>query len=308
MNISNSGALQLARKLQQAFWIVGLLLAISWLVTSQAYAQSAPLGTTTVLTGPAAPVAAGLQIGLSAEVLFTGTPPAEPTGTVSFFDGGTLLGTARVEIFYPPNAAAPRRIASIAVNGLAVGTHAIKAVYSGDTVFLPSMSFSADVIVGPAPLSLGTSYGGPTATTSGYAQISFTGGGPLCGFTRAAFVPLTGDPASPPAGTAPRGVDFAHGLIDFVTSGCTPGSTLTFVVTTPTELPVRTVYWKYGPTPYDATPHWYAIPATVNGNTVTFTITDGGLGDDDLLANGTIVDQGGPGVANAGGVCPVSAS
>jgi hypothetical protein len=28
---------------------------------------------------------------------------------------------------------------------------------------------------------------------------------------------------------------------------------------------------------------------------VVFTITDGGLGDDDLLANGTIVDQGGPG-------------
>ena len=37
------------------------------------------------------------------------------------------------------------------------------------------------------------------------------------------------------------------------------------------------------------------------GNVVTFTITDGGLGDDDLQANGTIVDQGGPGF-------PVSAS
>jgi hypothetical protein len=30
--------------------------------------------------------------------------------------------------------------------------------------------------------------------------------------------------------------------------------------------------------------------------TATFTITDGSLGDDDLAANGTIVDQGGPGV------------
>jgi len=28
---------------------------------------------------------------------------------------------------------------------------------------------------------------------------------------------------------------------------------------------------------------------------VVFSITDGGLGDDDLAANGTIVDQGGPG-------------
>jgi uncharacterized repeat protein (TIGR01451 family) len=42
--------------------------------------------------------------------------------------------------------------------------------------------------------------------------------------------------------------------------------------------------------------HWYVLPATIAGNTVTFSITDGGLGDDDLAANGTIVDQGGPGV------------
>jgi hypothetical protein len=37
------------------------------------------------------------------------------------------------------------------------------------------------------------------------------------------------------------------------------------------------------------------LPATIVGNTATFTITDGGIGDDDLVANGTVVDQGGPG-------------
>jgi hypothetical protein len=37
------------------------------------------------------------------------------------------------------------------------------------------------------------------------------------------------------------------------------------------------------------------LPATIAGNIVTFTVTDGGLGDDDLTVNGTIVDQGGPG-------------
>ena len=35
-------------------------------------------------------------------------------------------------------------------------------------------------------------------------------------------------------------------------------------------------------------------PATFAGNTVNLSITDGGLGDDDLTANGTIVDAGGP--------------
>ena len=37
--------------------------------------------------------------------------------------------------------------------------------------------------------------------------------------------------------------------------------------------------------------------STVNGTTVTFTVQDGQTGDDDLIANGTIVDQGGPAVA-----------
>lgn len=45
------------------------------------------------------------------------------------------------------------------------------------------------------------------------------------------------------------------------------------------------------------TPHWYEIPITVLPyGRIQFTITDGGLGDDDLTANGVIVDQGGPGV------------
>jgi hypothetical protein len=61
-------------------------------------------------------------------------------------------------------------------------------------------------------------------------------------------------------------------------------------------LPSGTEYWKYGPRPGVPAPQWYVLPASVTGNTVTYTITDGGLGDDDLAANGTIVDQGGPGV------------
>ncbi|MFA5628590.1 MAG: IPTL-CTERM sorting domain-containing protein, partial [Thiohalomonadaceae bacterium] len=36
-----------------------------------------------------------------------------------------------------------------------------------------------------------------------------------------------------------------------------------------------------------------------------FSITDGGLGDDDLTANGIIVDQGGPGVPGGGGAAPI---
>ena len=91
-------------------------------------------------------------------------------------------------------------------------------------------------------------------------------------------------------------VDFPHGLFDFTTVGCAPGAAITMTVTYPSALPPGTRYFKYGPTPTNPAPHWYVLPATIAGNTARFDITDGALGDDDLAANGTIVDQGGPGV------------
>jgi len=78
-------------------------------------------------------------------------------------------------------------------------------------------------------------------------------------------------------------------------------------------LPAGTVYWKYGPSPAGfnctgaacASPHWYQMPATISGNTITLTIVDGGVGDDDLVANSVIVDQGGPGVPATGAIANV---
>ena len=46
-------------------------------------------------------------------------------------------------------------------------------------------------------------------------------------------------------------------------------------------------------------------PSVVAGNTVTFSITDGGLGDDDLTVNGTIVDQAGPAAPNIANVAGI---
>jgi hypothetical protein len=47
------------------------------------------------------------------------------------------------------------------------------------------------------------------------------------------------------------------------------------------------------------------LPAAISGSTVTFSITDGGLGDDDLAANGIVEDQGGPGVPTPAAFVPV---
>ena len=121
----------------------------------------------------------------------------------------------------------------------------------------------------------------------------------------AGFIPATGDSKSPPG--LPPGYTFPHGLFDFELIGGVAGSTATITLTYPKALPRKTVYWKYGPSPdgYDCSgtecevAHWYKMPpaqAVIAGNTITWTITDGGVGDDDLLPNGTIHDPSGPGV------------
>lgn len=106
---------------------------------------------------------------------------------------------------------------------------------------------------------------------------------------------MAGHPASPPAGTEPAGVTFPHGLFLFTTTGCVPGSSLTMTITYPALLVPNSRYWKYGPRPGPIAAGWYVVPASIVSDTATFSITDGGVGDDDLAADGTIVDQGGPG-------------
>ncbi|MCZ7383789.1 MAG: DUF2341 domain-containing protein [Candidatus Methanoperedens sp.] len=54
----------------------------------------------------------------------------------------------------------------------------------------------------------------------------------------------------------------------------------------------------------DPTPSWYHIPLGSNNgdNVVTLHLQDGGIGDDDLTANGIIQHVGGPGIINTGKV------
>ena len=139
------------------------------------------------------------------------------------------------------------------------------------------------------------SYFAPTATGSGPAEAYLVGGGgsgATCAFGTSRFV-SSAPGAVPPT---PPGVTFPHGLFDFTLEGCAAGATIEIRLVYPEILLPGTQYWKYGPTPTNTAPHWYVMPANIQGDTVSFTITDGGLGDDDLTANGRIVDQGGPGI------------
>jgi autotransporter-associated beta strand protein len=179
------------------------------------------------------------------------------------------------------------------VGGTCGGTH------SGTTYTTNPITASCTVDATFDSLAV-TTFSAPSATGSGKITASFTGGGPLCSFATSELIPVSGHARSPPAGSAPSNVAFPHGLFDFTLSGCAPGSTIAMTVTYPSPLPAGTLYWKYGPEPGVPIPHWYILPATMAGAVATFTITDGGRGDDDLAANGAIVDQGGPGVPGSG--------
>jgi Cadherin-like beta sandwich domain len=139
-----------------------------------------------------------------------------------------------------------------------------------------------------------TTFSGPSATGTGTISATLSGGGAACSIASASLV-------SPPA-APPSNVTFPDGLFQFSVSGCTGSITMT--VTFPTAFTGAEKYWKYGPTSGQASAHWYMLGAandiSLVGHTATFTIADGGLGDDDLSANGTIVDAGGPGVTAAG--------
>ena len=84
---------------------------------------------------------------------------------------------------------------------------------------------------------------------------------------------------------------FPHGFFSFDITGLSNGQTVTVTITLPPGA-APTQYWKY----HASEGGWIQIPMTVVGppNVIRITLVDGGLGDDDGLANGVIVDQGAP--------------
>jgi uncharacterized repeat protein (TIGR01451 family) len=265
-------------------------------------------------TGPAS-VAAGTNISYALGIANNGPGAATTTSLTDALPAGTtFVSFAQTSgpgfVCTAPAVGATGtvtcNIATLASGAAAAFTLTVRA---GSTASISNTASATSATADPTPgnnsatavASVGATRtaSGASATGSGTITATFTGGGATCSFSNAEFIPVTGHPRSPPAGSAPSGITFPHGLFDFTTTGCTPGSTLAFSIVYPAALPAGTQYWKYGPTPTVASAHWYILPATIAGNTVTFNITDGGLGDDDLAANGTIVDQGGPGVPAA---------
>jgi hypothetical protein len=117
--------------------------------------------TRTVLSSSRNPSATGDAVMLQASVSPLSSSSSMPSGSVSFVDGATSLGTAPVV----------GGVAQLSVATLGAGSHSITAAYSGDAVFAASTSSPlTQVTFTPSAIA------SPTSGSSG-ALISVTGDG-----------------------------------------------------------------------------------------------------------------------------------
>jgi len=91
-----------------------------------------PSTTTLILYSTPSPV--GKEVDLVGSITVSGVPAS---GTVSFYDGTTFLGTATVS----------SSIADLPITTLAVGTHSITALYSGDLNYAGSTSTAGTLVI-----------------------------------------------------------------------------------------------------------------------------------------------------------------
>ena len=107
--------------------------------TSAVLTQTVNLPTTsTYLSSSVNPAAYGQTLSLVASVQPPGSGSA--TGTVTFFDGSTSLGTVNVS----------NNLAQLAVPTLSLGSHTLTAQYSGDTKFAGSTSAPVTETINPS--------------------------------------------------------------------------------------------------------------------------------------------------------------
>lgn len=131
--------------------------------TSSALAQTVgkPAVTVSLATRDAA-VEPGAPVTLTATVLPVVRVTALPTGTVQFREGTTVLGTATIS---------SAGVASFSTSSLAVGSHAITAVYSGDATYDAGTSAALTQTVTQTPTATSLTVSSTTPSSSSLVLV-----------------------------------------------------------------------------------------------------------------------------------------
>jgi len=136
--------------------------------------QPAPIITTTSVTTSANPQTVGASVTITATVSAAASNSGSPSGTVTFYDAATKLGTS---------ALTSNLSASFTTASLALGNHPITASYSGDATFAASTSSvlvesivastsSGDFTIAANPSSLTLTPGGSGTITLTLAPVN----------------------------------------------------------------------------------------------------------------------------------------
>jgi hypothetical protein len=115
-------------------------------VGSQTTGGQTYLDTTTAVTGSGTPSVVGQSVTFAATVAAVRPGLGQPTGSVTFMDGTTVLGTATLD---------GSGRATITVTGLSAGPHAITAIYGANANYRASMSSALTQTVLTAQQELG---------------------------------------------------------------------------------------------------------------------------------------------------------
>jgi hypothetical protein len=181
------------------------------------------------------------------------------------------------------------------LNAFPFGDHQLTASYEGDTGYESSTSAPKTLIVAPESTI-------PTATQAGQSLVGTTGG-VLDGWSCALDNPTWQSIAAVGTAASSAPYDFPYGLLRYRLDQCFYGSPIflappplfqVLVIELPAPLPLGTVFVNYGPTRDNLMPHWYELPAQVDGATVRISLRDSDPGDDELTTYGVIAGLGGP--------------
>ena len=171
--------------------------------TSAAINQLVKFATSTSVTSSLNPSVFGQVVTFTANVTSSG---GTPTGSVTFFDYGQLIGSATLSAGH----------ASFATAALSAGSHALTAVYNGDANFAVSTTSVLIQTVG-APTPVGSNVSVPETAGPTTVGITFTDVN-VPGITT--ITPL--DPAT--AGTVPGGFSVGNIAFDLDTTSTFVGS------------------------------------------------------------------------------------
>jgi hypothetical protein len=252
--------------------------------TSQAVNQD---GTSTSLTSSANPSVSGQSVTFTATVTANAPGSGTPTGTVTFKDGATLLGTSPLS----------GGVASITMSSLSVASHNISVAYGGDTNFTGSSTVLSQTVNQD---STSTTLS-PSVNPSVYGQS----------VTFAAVVTA----AAPGSGTPTGNVTFLDGTTTLATVALSGGSaTLTMTslsaathsitaayggdgnFTTSTSTALSQVVNKAGTT----TGLTSSVNPSVFGQSVTFTATVGVVSPGAGTPTGTVKFEDGTSTLGTG--------